>query len=239
MNQHKKELWMFHPNIRVRMLQVKPQDNGINLSADLSPSYNDIKVGILISAFGNVDNIKKIIDDLRDNYILVYDDHSDKLNDIKKLTSEKVEVYSPEKSIWHEEKKTYFDESAILYGLNWATKNKFNLLIKVDDSSNITKNDVVNLIDLAKKSDGITFSKVNDAQNFSSGVFAMYVNAWNCAYVKNLMTWYIDNEIPVIGDYWYHELAKELDYQNFSNKYNNYKRENFKGYLKSGYVDWR
>jgi hypothetical protein len=65
-----------------------------------------------------------------------------------------------------------------------------------------------------------------------------YVNAWTNKFVLNLMNFYIKNEFPIFAEFLIDNLAKQLDYQNFSEKYKKYKEKHFTGFTYSGYVHW-
>lgn len=238
-NDKKTIKWYYHPILDIRMMTCTQRDTGIEKNINLAPHYSDnFNIGIVIESYNNFDDVKKIYDKFSDNYkILIHDDKSANCAELEKIFN-KADIEINEITSYHNLEINISDQSCIFDGLQWAVKNKIDILIKINPSVNINQIDIDNLKYLAIKSDGITFSRPYKFLDFDFDIFAMNVNAWTTEYVKNLMSWYIQNKIPVVGKYWYHELAKQLDYQNFSKKYEIYKKDNFKSYMKSGYVDW-
>ena len=238
--------WYFHPNIIVRMMYTQQHDS-IDSNIDLTPNYNkNLKIGVVIGTYGATPYIDLSLHFLKNvnkiDKILVHDDCSPEREKIKKLCNEyNVDFYSTTENMWH---KTCIgsigDENCFYEGLKWANKNNIDVLVKISRRMIPCFNWVDNLKSLILESDGLTFTSycTRDPFYFRTEMIAMNVKAWTTPYITNIMEWYIKNNFPVFAEYWYHELARQLDYQNFSIKYNEYKKDHFSGYKKSGYVQW-
>ena len=71
---------------------------------------------------------------------------------------------------------------------------------------------------------------------FRTECFGMNVNAWNNDVVMNNIKYIIDNDIPILAEYWYHNIAKYLDYYNYSKTWLKFKLQQNMTYERSGYV---
>jgi hypothetical protein len=223
------------------------QRDSINLQSNLTPSYDEnLKIGVVIGTYGAspyvdlglhfLKNVNKI------DKILVHDDCSserDKLQDLCKKYN--VDFYSTPKNLWHKScVGSIGDQNCFYEGLRWAKNNNLDILVKISRRLIPCFNWVDNLKQLVLESDGLTFSSfcTRDLFHFRTEMTAMNVNAWNDPYILNSMKWYIDNEFPVFAEFWNHELAKQIDFQNFSSKYETFRKSHFTGYKNSGYVHW-
>lgn len=238
--------WYFHPNEIVRMMRTKIYDN-INLKTNLTPCYNkDLKIGVVIGTCGAIPYIDLGLHYLKNvnsiDKILVHDDCSPEKDDLKKLCdSYNVDFYSTKKNMWHKScVGSLGDQNCFYEGLKWAKENNLDILIKFSRRLVPCYRWIDDFKELVLKSDGITFSSYCEKDKFPirTECIAMNVNAWTNSFVLNLMEFYLKNQICNFAEFFIDEIAKQLDFQNFSEKYEKYKKENFTGYLHSGYVHW-
>jgi len=238
--------WVFHPNETIRLmraLQLKP----IDISVDLTPHYkDDIKVGVVIGTYGATPYIDLQLHYLKNvngvEHVLVHDDCSPEKDRLKKLCSNYgYDFISTEKNLPH---KTCIgsigDQSCFYEGLKWAKKKGLDVLVKLSRRLIPCYKWIDDFKKLVKDSDGITFSSYckEDLFPFRTECTGMNVDAWTCEYVLNSMKTAIDNGFIVHQEFWMGSLAKQLDWQNFSPKYEKYKKKNFTCELYSGYVHW-
>lgn len=246
-------MWYFHPSEIIRLMRVKLYDN-ISSEIDLTPKYeNDLKISVVINSFGNIPylnlalyyliNVNHIYD------ILVYNDFNSNENDVKLLCKSfkafnsklNITFHSPEKQLWRNESVGSINDLNCFYiGLNWAKEIKSDILIKFDEKLIPCYKWIDDFKDLVLKSDGITFSSYSEKNKFPFRLdcVAMNVNAWTNSFVIDHIRWQIDNEFPVYSEFWFDQMAKQLDFQNFSEKYNKFKKENYNEFIYSGYVHW-
>ena len=238
--------WYFHPNEIVRMMRTKIYDN-IDLKTDLTPNYTkNLKVGVVIGTYGAMPYIDLGLHYLKNvngiENILVHDDCSPEKDKLKDLCdSYNVEFYSTEKNLYH---KTCVgslgDQNCFYEGLKWAKNKNLDILIKFSRRLIPCYRWIDDFKDLVLKSDGITFSSYCEKDKFPirTECIGMNVNAWSNKFVLNIMDFYLKNQIMTFAEFFMDNIAKQLDYQNFSKKYEQYKKENFTGFTHSGYVHW-
>lgn len=238
--------WYFHPNEIVRLLRAKIYEN-IDINIDLSPNYtNDLKIGVVIGTYGSVAYVNLALHYLKNvnkiDKILVHDDCSPKKDELKKLCEEyNVDFYSTESNMFYKTSiGSIGDQNCFFEGLKWAKENKLDILVKFSRRLIPCFEWVSDFKDLVLKSDGLTFSSYCKQDNFPirTECIAMNVNAWTNEFVMKILNFYIKNNICVFAEFFNDEMAKQIDFQNFSEKYKNYKKENFTGYTYSGYVHW-
>lgn len=238
--------WYFHPNEIVRLMRSRVLDN-IDTNVNLSPNYNkDLKIGVVIGTCGatpyidlglhylkNVNNIEKI---------LVHDDCSFEKDELKKLCDNyNVDFYSTEKKLWAKACiGSLGDQNCFFEGLQWAKNNNLDILIKISRRLIPCYRWIDDFKNLVKETDGITFSSYCEKDKFPirTECMAMNVKAWTNPYILNIMKFYLKNQFCTFAEFLMDNLAKQLDYQNFSEKYNNYKNEHKFGFTYSGYVHW-
>lgn len=245
-------MWYYHPNEIVRMMRAQVYDN-ISVDIDLTPHYNnDIKIGVVIGTNGsvpyvdlglhyliNVNGIKNILihDDSDSNDLLKFQELIKKYN----KDDVKIDLYSTGKNLWHKScVGSIGDQSCFVIGLKWAEEHGCDILVKFSRRMIPCFNWVDNFKNLIKLSDGITFSSYCKKDKFPirTELMGMNVKAWTNDYVINMLTWYIKNDYPIFAEFLMDKIAKVLDYQNFSSKYEAWKKSHKTGYIYSGYVHW-
>ena len=248
-------MWYFHPNEIVRLMRAKIY-NDIDENVNFTPSYNkdNLKIGVVIGTNGSVPYIDLglhfLIVENEIKNILIHDDGSSDVDKLQKLANyynsnynTKVEVYSTGKNLWHKSSVgSVGDQSCFTIGLLWAKQNKFDLLIKFSRRLIPCYRWIDDFKELVIKSDGITFSSycTRDKFPFRTELIGMNVNAWSNDYVINMYTWFIKNDFTVFAEFYMDQVAKILDYYNYSEKYEKWKKEkeHRHGFLTSGYVHW-
>lgn len=244
-------MWYFHPNELIRMMRCNVFEN-ISLDVNLTPKYmDDFSIGVVIYSKGNVLNVDSLLQSLinenKIKNILIYSDGQNNLDQIQKLQNKynkneiKIEVYSTENSLWEKEGiGSIGEQNCFLIGLEWAKKNNLDILVKISETLNISFNWINDFKKLVKNSDGITFGFYDEKNKvpLKTNILAMNVNAWSNSYVIDMLSWFVQNEFTIFSDHLIDKLAKVLDYQNFSKKYENWKQIHKTGYIHSGYVHW-
>ena len=238
--------WYFHPNETVRLMRCILFDN-IDTSIDLTPTYNEnLKIGVVIGTYGatpyvdlglhylkNINGIEKI---------LVHDDCSNEKNQLKTLCDNyNVDFYSTEKNLWHKAcVGSLGDQNCFFEGLQWAKNNDLDILIKFSRRLIPCYKWIDDFKKLVIESDGITFSSYCEQDKFPirTECMAMNVKAWTNPFILNMMKFYLKNQFCTFAEFIMSNMAKQLDYQNFSEKYDKYKKQNNHGYTYSGYVHW-
>jgi hypothetical protein len=241
--------WYFHPVESVRMLRYFQFNIKFDSSIDYTPKYsNNPSLGVVINADKQIEYLDLHLHYLKNvnniNNILVYDNCSDKQNEIKTLCEQyNVEFYSPEQSKFESKEFGNISDIDVIYqGLLWAKQNNIEVLIKfnVDFIPCFTwTNSLLNLI---TESDSITFTthiqNENYNINFLSDVIGLYVPVWTSQYALQCMLFAIQNEMTICPNIWFHELSKTMSGNNYSEKWYNYNKQNKTGYLFSGYANW-
>ena len=238
--------WYFHPNETIRMMRTRLFES-INIETNLTPKYsNDLKIGVVIGTYGATSYIDLGVHYLKNingiDKILIHDDCSPEKDDLKRLCDEnKIDFYSTNENMFH---KRYVgsigDQNCFFEGLKWAKENNLDILIKFSRRLIPCYRWIDDFKKLVIDSDGITFSSYCEQDKFPirTECIAMNVNAWTNPFILNAMEFYIKNKICNFAEFFVDSLAKQLDYQNFSEKYEKYRKEHFTGQLHSGYVHW-
>lgn len=260
MSEEKKELslderslmWYYHPNEIIRLLRTRII-NDINKDVDLTPSYsNNPSIGVVIGTCDGsipyVDlSLHYLINVNKINYILIHNDGNldvDKLKELQKTYKDKCKVLDiiayKNKHFYKNSVGSVGDQQAFFQGLAWAKDLNLDILVKISRRLIACFNWVDNLKLLIKESDGITFSSYCEKDKFPmrTECLAMNVKAWTNDYTMTQLSWYIKNSFPLFAEFYMSEMAKVLDYSNFSKKYEKFKKKNRTGYVYSGYVHW-
>lgn len=242
--------WYFHPYESMRLLRYFQHNMKFDVSVNYQPNYsNNISVGVVFNIPEEMDinqlelqlhYIKKI--NLIEK-IFIHDNYTK----YSKLVLELAEKYNctyftPEKKQFNQPHVGSIDETSAIYnGLIWAKENNLDILVKLDIDLIPCFNWKCSLIELAKNSDGIIFSSYCEKRTefFRTDCIGFYVPAWTKNYPMQCFQFTLENELPVHHSIWLHELAKTLSYNNFSNKWETYIKENKIDYLHSGYVLWK
>ena len=201
----------------------------------INANKNILYLALQLHYLKNVNNFTKI---------LVYDNCSDKQNEIKNLCDEyNVDFYSPEAQLYSDNEIGSISDIDIIYqGLIWSKQNNIELLIKFNVEFIPCYSWKSEFLTLVKNSDAITFTNfINNENyniNFNSDCIGFYVPAWCSDYPLQSMLFSIQNEMPVCINVWLHELSKTLSCNNFSDKWFTYCKQNKINYLHSGYAHW-
>ena len=239
--------WYFHPNEIMRLMRVRLFSH-IDPRIDLTPKYEkDLKIGVVIGTYGAVPYIDLGLHYLKNvngiQNILIHDDCSNKQQELQALAKNyNVDFYSTPKNMWHKSCiGSIGDQNCFFEGLKWAKEKKLDILIKFSRRLIPCYNWLDNFKNLVIESDGITFGSycTKDLFDMRTECLAMNVNAWNNNFSLSEMHKLITNEYPTFAEFWMHDMAKILDGQNFSEKYNKWKKDHFIGYQRSGYVLWK
>ncbi len=210
-----------------------------------TPNYDDnIKVGVVIGTCGSSDIINLQLHYLKNinkiENVLIVDDYSQE-QDLLKNICDKYNadlIISPYKLPYIHLIGCNGDNYCIYKGLEWAKAKKLDVILKFSRRFIPCYNWIDNFKKLIKESDGITFSSYSDEMKmgFRTECFGMNVNAWNNDVVMNNIKYIIDNDIPILAEYWYHNIAKYLDYYNHSKLWAKFKTQQNMTYERSGYV---
>lgn len=240
--------WYHNPLEYNRMTRYFPHIFNGNLGNDKTyiPDYSNINLGVVVTTYGSYEYIKLQIYCLKyiahvDN-ILIVDDFSNEQKQLKELCSKNgVDFIStPRKLPYEVNVGSNGDTAGFYYGLRWAKEKNINLLVKLSRRLIPYFDWTKNLIDLAKKSDAITFSSYceRDKFNIRTECMGMYVPAWSENFVLNSIAQTVNNDLIVFAEYWFHEIAKILSYKNESKKWKKFEHNQNLGYLRSGYALW-
>jgi hypothetical protein len=241
----KSMLYYFNRNEIVRLARARLMDS-IDPNIDLSPKYgDDIKVGAVIGTYGCIPQIDLQLHWLKENGIedvLVHDDCSNEANGLKKLCDRyEVDFYTTPKNMFHKAcVGSIGDQDCFYEGLRWAKRNGIDVLVKFSRRLIACYRWIDDFKKLVKESDGVTFSSYCSKDPFPirTECFGMNVNAWTNQYTMNHLKATIENEFPTFAEYWMDAMAKQIDDQNFSGKYDAWKKSHHAGQLHSGYVHW-
>lgn len=245
----KGEQWFFHPFEKVRMLRYFQLNMRFNesLQDDFTPSYSENpSVGVVIGTYGSVPFIDLQLHFLVNvngiTNVLVCDDCSTEQTELKILCdSYGVDFYSSPTKLFNKDFIGILgDNNAFFEGLKWAKSKNIELLVKLSRRLIPCFNWKKSLIDLALKTDASTFCSfcTKEQFNFRTECVGMNVDIWTKNYPLHCLAFTIENEMTVFAEFWFHELAKTLSGNNFSEKWLKYVRDNKHGYLKSGYAHW-
>lgn len=240
--------WYFHPNEIVRLLRFR-QLTPIDPKSDLTPRYgNDIKVGVVLGTYGAAPYIDLQLHYLKNvngiDNILIHDDCSSDTEGKKLIELSKkygVNFYSTERNLFHKANVgTIGDQSCFLEGLKWAKAKGLDILVKLSRRLIPCFNWIDSFKSLVKESDGLTFSSFCKTDRFPirTEAIGMNVNAWTNKYTLDQLEFYVKNEYMLFSEFWFSEMAKQIEYQNFSSKFKDYRDAHFTGALYSGYVHW-
>lgn len=205
------------------------------------------KVGVVIETYGSIPYVELQLYFLKygnkiDN-ILIYDDYSPYQNELKALANQyKVDFYSTPKRMWYKDGVGSIGSTNAFYqGLLWAKKNKLDILIKLSRHLLACYEWKQDLISLAEKSDANTFTSYcsKGPYHFRTECIALNVETWTRKYPLSAMQFTIQNELPIFAEFWFHELAKTIAGNNYSEKWDKYQKEKKYGYLYSGYAMWQ
>lgn len=132
------------------------------------------------------------------------------------------------------------DNNAFYQGLRWAKSKNLELLVKLSRRLIPCFEWKQSLIDLALKTDASTFSSycTKEPWNFRTECVGMNVDIWTKNYPMQCLGFTLANEMTVFAEYWFHELAKTLSGNNYSEKWLKYINDSKHGYLRSGYAHW-
>ena len=244
------KLWYDSSNSLIRRFYFRTPkciSVGVKTAPSYPPDEKDLKVGVVIGTYEALPYVdlglhwlkkENGIDD-----ILIHDDHSPDAMNIKRLADEYgVDFFStPEKMPYIKNVSTLGDASCIYEGLKWAKRKNLDILVKFSRRLIPCFRWIDNFKKLVLQSDGITFSSRCVADHFPmrTEAFGMNVNAWSNDFILENLEFYISSKIPMHAEFWFSEMAKMLDHQNFSRKYYVYTMQHYKSYDASGYVDWR
>jgi hypothetical protein len=243
----KSEQWYFHPNEIVRMLRYYQLNMKFDNTVDYTPKYSEHpSLGVVIGTYGSVPYI-----DLQLHYlvnvngiknVLVCDDCSDKQTELKQLCdSYGVDFYSSQKKLFNKEYVGSVGDTNVFYeGLKWAKNKNIELLVKLSRRLIPCKEWKTEFLNLVKCSDATTFGSycTKDPFNFRTECVGMHVDTWYSSYPMQCLKFTIENELCIFAEFWFHELAKTLSGNNYSEKWLKYIQENKFGYLRSGYAHW-
>lgn len=232
----------------VRLGRVLPylQNNKIDLP-NFNPQYSDnIKIGVVVCTYGAIPFIElqlyflKVINKIEK--IAIIDDCSDKKSELIQLCKEyNVDFISTSTHLpYIKNVGSNGDTAGILFGLQWAKKNNLDILVKLSRRLIPCFEWITNFKKLVLNSHALTFSSycLSDCFNFRTECFGMNVNAWNTPYIIDLMKSNINNNYIIFAEYWFHELAKLLSYNNISEKWLKFNKKQNLDYFKSGYALW-
>lgn len=238
--------WYFHPNEIMRLMRVRLFSH-IDPKLDLTPKYDsNLKIGVVIGTYGAVPYIDLGLHYLKNvngiQHILIHDDCSNKQEELKQIAKNyNVDFYSTPKNMWHKSCiGSIGDQNCFYEGLKWAKKNNLDILVKFSRRLIPCYKWIDSLKELIINSNGSTFGSycTKDLFDMRTECLAMNVNVWNNSFTINEMHKLIINEYPNFAEFWMHDMAKILDGQNFSEKYDKWKKKHFIGYQRSGYVFW-
>jgi hypothetical protein len=238
--------WYFHPNETVRLMRTRVFDN-INKDIVLSPNYtSDLKIGVVIGTYGATPYVDLGLHYLKNvneiDKILVHDDCSPEKDKLKKLCDDYgVDFYSTNENMFHKGCiGSIGDQNCFFEGLKWAKENKLDILIKFSRRLIPCYRWVDDFKKLVLKSDGLTFSSYCERDLFPirTECMAMNVNAWANEHTMNVFEFFINNKFCTFAEFIMDNIAKQLDFQNYSTKYEEYKKSNKTGFTYSGYVHW-
>ena len=236
-----------HPEEQIRMLRyfARPQ---MDPQIRLVPEYpREPSIGVVISTYGSIPYL-----DLNLHYlirvnrlrVLIHDDCSpqrEALLELSRRYAPHLELASTYQRMWHrKDVGAMGDTNAFLFGLNWARDNHFDLLLKLSRRLVAVSEFAPALRRLAVESDGFTFGNYCDYDDFPlrTECVAMCVRAWSHPYITNQLSSVLRYQFPVFAEYWFHDLARMLDYANSSGKYRRYVDAHRIGASHSGFVQW-
>jgi len=243
----KSEQWFFHPYETVRMLRYYQLNMKFDNTVDYTPHYSENpSLGVVIGTYGSVPYIDLQLHFLVNvngiKNVLVCDDGSDKQAELKQLCdSYGVDFYSPPKKLFSKDFIGVLgDANAFYVGLLWAKNKNLELLVKLSRRLIPCKEWKTEFLNLVKRTDATTFGSycTKDPFNFRTECVGMHVDTWTSSYPMHCIKFTIENEMTVFAEFWWHELAKTLSGNNYSEKWLKYVQENKFGYLRSGYAHW-
>lgn len=242
--------WFNTSNSTIKRLYYRPA-NSLPLSFKSDPAYpadpRKLKIGVVLSTCGSIPFVDLGIHFLKKvngiENILIHDDHSDEAIQLKELAQKNGAYFfsTVNKLPYMKNVTTLGDTSAFYEGLKWAKSLDLDILVKFSRRFIPCFNWSNSLRKLVVESDGVTFSSkcIKDRFSFRTEGLAMNVDAWSSNEVLANMAFYLNSSMPMHAEYWFGELAKMIDWQNFSNKYFNYRMSHYKCFDESGYVNWR
>lgn len=238
-------LYYFHQNEIVRIMRTRLMEP-IDPKADLTPHYgDDVRVGVVIGTYGCVPQIDLQLHWLKENGIadvLVHDDCSPDAISLKRLCGEYgADFYVTPKNMFHKAcVGSIGDQNCFYEGLKWAKGKGLDVLVKLSRRLIPCCRWADDFKALVKESDGITFSSycTKDPFPIRTECFGMNVSAWTNEFTMRHLKWTIDNGFPTFAEYWMDSMAKQLDQQNFSDRYGQWRKAHHVGQLRSGYVQW-
>ncbi len=247
-SQDKSMLWYLHGDERVRMLRyfVREQmDPKLRFTVDYPEK---VRIGVVISTYSSIPYL-----DLNLHYlvnvnhldVLIHDDCSpdrDALIALCLKYSPHVQLYVTRKRMWH---KSHIgalgDTHSFLVGLDWAKKNNFDILVKLSRRLVCTSEFASGLAKLAKESEAFTFGCYCNKDDFPirTECMAMSVKAWTVPFQMERLALVLKNEYPIYAEFWFHDMARILAYNNGSAKYRAFIEKQNLGPLYDGYALWR
>lgn len=214
-----------------------------------TPTYNpnNIQIGVVIGTYGSTDiirlqlhylcNINKI------SKVLVVDDSSDQTQQLQELCNQyNVEFIStPYKMPRTPCVGCSGDMYCFSAGLKWAKQHKLDVVVKLSRRFIPCFEWVNSFKKLIIESDGITFTSYCDEcrMGFRCECCGMNVNAWSHDLIVDALDTHINNDIPVLAEYWFHSLSRYLNHFNRSKKWFDYETKQNMPYEKGSYVVWK
>lgn len=220
----------------INKLKIEPYD--LNYSKNLN-------VGVVIGTYGSIPYIDLSLFYLKkinniDN-ILIVDDCSAERDKLLTIIREYGADFlsTPYKLPYIRNVGSNGDTAAFLYGLKWAKSKNIDILIKLSRRLIPCYRWIDDFKQLVLDIPCATYSSycIKDKFNFRTECVGMNVNIWNNLFVIEQLTWLLDNNFLIFAEYYFHEIAKYLSYNNINEKYVNYAKT--KNYFYSGYVDWK
>ena len=198
----------------------------------------DLVIGAVVGTYGTPAYIEMqlyYLTKINKIPVLVVDDSSNDTELLKSLCNRYgADFETTEQRYGH----TTGDMQVFVKGLEWAKRNKLDLLVKISRTFIIPFDWQKSLIDLAKKSNSVTFSSytVNYNKGFRTECMAMYVPAW----YKKIEKIKSDSKVgeKVFVEKYMHGIAKELSTEYFNTIYEEYAKNNFYGFERTGYAFW-
>lgn len=245
-NSQKSMMYYYHQNEIVRIMRVRLLDS-IDNKIDLTPKYNNnIKVGVVIGTYGAIPYIDLQLYYLKNinqiDNILIHDDCSNKQNELKDLAKKyNIDFYSTPFNMFHKScVGSVGDQNCFYQGLLWGKQKNLDILIKFSRRLIPCYKWIDDFKQLVKDSNGSTFSSycTQDPFPIRTECFGMNVKSWTNDYTLQKMKYFIDLQFPTFAEYWMDSMAKQIDAQNWSEKYDIWKKNHRIGELYSGYVHW-
>ena len=231
---------------RLRRFQPYLSDNNYNIPK-FDPSYDqNAKIGVAVCTYGALPIIDlqlyylTKVNNIQD--VVIIDDCSPQKNDLINLAKYyNVDFISTTTHLpYIKNVGSNGDTAGILFSLQWAAKKNLDVVVKLSRRLVPCYKWIDNFKQLVLDSNALTFSSycVGDKFNFRTECFGMNVKAWNEPYIINLMKKNIDNNYIIFAEYWFHELAKLLSFNNISEKWLSFDKKQNLGYFRSGYALW-